>query len=215
MTGIFYRSIKSPFVENKTSMNRPIKIALVGCGEWGKHYLRVFSSVPDVEMKAVVDPREERQAFAKSLVPDITTYANMDALLAGGQCDTAVIATPASTHYQAVKQALLGGLDVLVEKPMTTSVKEAEELCRIAKENGRILMVAHTFIYNSAVRALKEMVNIDRLGKVYYIRACRTHLGLIREDVNVVWDLAAHDTSIFIYLLGRFVVLSGFKHEQY
>jgi hypothetical protein len=59
------------------------------------------------------------------------------------------------------------------------------------------------------------MVNIDRLGNVYYIRACRTHLGLIREDVNVVWDLAAHDTSIFIYLLGRFVVLSGFKHEQY
>ena len=182
---------------------KPIKIGLLGCGEWGKHYLRVFSGVEGVEMKAVIDPSPGRRDFARSLVSGIDAYDSLDTFLeAGEKCDALVIATPATAHYAAVKKALLGGLDVLVEKPMTTSVKEAQELCDIAKEKSRILMVAHTFIYNSAVRALKALLDGDRLGKMYYMRACRTHLGLIREDVNVVWDLAAHDVSIFAYLLG-------------
>jgi predicted dehydrogenase len=100
-----------------------------------------------------------------------------------------------------IKEGLLAGKDILAEKPLTMTVEESEELVTLAEEKGRILMVGHTFLYNPAVRKMKEYFVKNELGEVYYLHSTRTHLGLIREDVNCVYDLATHDISIFSYLL--------------
>src|SRR5258708_25119824 len=117
--------------------------------------------------------------------------------------DGVVIATPVRTHYQLAREALLHGKHVLVEKPLTTSVSEAEELVALAEKQQRILMVGHTFEYNPAVNELRKLVQSGDLGKIYCIEAERVNLGLFRSDINVIWDLAPHDISILLYLLGQ------------
>src|SRR5215469_7022191 len=117
--------------------------------------------------------------------------------------DAVVIATPVRTHYALAKDALLHGKHVLVEKPLTANIAQAEELVELARERGRILMVGHTFEYNPAVNELKKLIASGDLGKIYCIEAERVNLGLFRSDINVIWDLAPHDISILLYLLGK------------
>ena len=117
--------------------------------------------------------------------------------------DAIVIATPVSTHYQLAREALLHGKHVLVEKPLTASVREAEELVALAQEQQLVLMVGHTFEYNPAVNELRKLVQSGELGKIYCIEAERVNLGLFRSDINVIWDLAPHDISILLYLLDK------------
>src|SRR5207302_454733 len=117
--------------------------------------------------------------------------------------DGVVIATPVRTHYSLAKQALLHGKHVLVEKPLTASVAEAEELVALAKELQRVLMVGHTFEYSPAVNELRKLVQSGDLGKIYSVEAERVNLGLFRSDINVIWDLAPHDISILLYLFGK------------
>jgi len=114
-----------------------------------------------------------------------------------------VIATPVRTHYQLAKEALLHGKHVLVEKPLTTSVAEAEELIALAEKQQCILMVGHTFEYSPAVNELRKLVQSGDLGNIYCIETERVNLGLFRSDINVIWDLAPHDISILLYLLGK------------
>src|SRR5439155_4926577 len=115
--------------------------------------------------------------------------------------DGVVIATPVQTHYQLAKEALLHGKHVMVEKPLTTSVAEAQELIQLAKQQQRVLMVGHTFEYNLAVNELRKLIQNGDLGNIYCIEAERLNLGLYRSDTNVIWDLAPHDISILHYLL--------------
>jgi predicted dehydrogenase len=119
------------------------------------------------------------------------------------EVDGVIIATPVPTHYRLAKEALLQGKHVLVEKPLTANVAEAEELVALAKEQQRILMVGHTFEYSPAVNALRKLVQSGDLGRIYSIEAERVNLGLFRSDINVIWDLAPHDVSILLYLLGK------------
>jgi predicted dehydrogenase len=130
-----------------------------------------------------------------------TTTLNED--IFRSDVDAIVIATPVSTHFQLAREALLHGKHVLVEKPLTASVTEAEELIALAQEQQRILMVGHTFEYNPAVNELRKLVQSGELGKIYCIEAERVNLGLFRNDINVIWDLAPHDISILLYLLGK------------
>jgi len=118
------------------------------------------------------------------------------------QTQAVVVSTPAASHFRIAKQCLDAGKDVLVEKPLALTVHDAEELTGIAQRKGRILMVGHTFLYNMSLRKTKEVIDRAEIGKIYYIKAVRSHLGLIREDVNAIWDLATHDVSIFDFLLG-------------
>jgi predicted dehydrogenase len=113
-----------------------------------------------------------------------------------------VVATPATTHHAIVRQCLEAGKHILSEKPLTINIEHAEELLQLADESGKVLMVGHTFLYNSGIRKMKELIDQEDFGALYYLHATRTNLGPIREDVNVVWDLASHDVSIFNYLLG-------------
>ncbi len=117
--------------------------------------------------------------------------------------DGVIIVTPVKTHFALARQALLHGKHVLVEKPLTTSVAEAEELVALAEERQLILMVGHTFEYNPAVNELRKIIQGGELGNIYSIETERVNLGLFRNDINVIWDLAPHDVSILLYLLNQ------------
>ena len=180
-----------------------IRLALVGCGHWGSNYLRILQFMEGAEVVSVCDLEEGPLKRIAKQYPNLKIVKEFSFLLKDPQIDALLIATPASTHYQLVKEALKATKHVLVEKPLALSVGEAQELVDEAERSKRILMVGHTFLYNPAVRKMKEYIKNGVLGKIYYLQAVRTHLGLIRDDVSSVWDLAPHDVSIFSYLLDR------------
>jgi predicted dehydrogenase len=182
------------------SVSKPLGIGIVGYGYWGVNYLRVFDELPDACAVAVCDQRVERLQEAQRRVPEVFISTQLEELLMHDGIDAVVVCTEASSHYSVARRCLAAGKHVLVEKPITTKVDEAEELTMFAESNRAVLMVGHTYIYNSAVRKVKEYVN-DGSGHIYYLHACRTNLGPIRRDVNALWDLATHDIAIFNYLL--------------
>lgn len=178
-----------------------LKIGIIGCGHWGFNYVRNFWEIDEVSQVKCCDTDRSRLERIRKRFSDVELCSDYHELLNDRQIRGVVVATPASTHYTIIKECLEQGKDVLAEKPLTLVPDEALELHELATKNGRILMVAHTFLYNAGVRKLKELVESGKLGKIYYLNATRTHLGLIRDDVNVIWDLAPHDVSIFNYLL--------------
>src|SRR5258708_36965648 len=122
-------------------------------------------------------------------------------LLAEPGLDAVAVVTPVATHFQIAKEALTVGKHVLVEKPLTATVREAEELIDLARRNGRTLMVDHTFVYTGAVRKMKEIVAGGELGELLYFDSVRINLGLFQRDINVLWDRAPHDLSIMDFLI--------------
>lgn len=178
------------------------KLGIIGCGYWGINYVRVFGELLHPSLIAAYDFSAKQRGHVKRKLPLTQVYAGLNSLLDEKKISAVVVATPASTHFKIVKQCLLKGKHVLVEKPLTLKVDEAEELIALAEKQGRLLMIGHTFLYNPAVRKIKEYVEKDDFGRIYYLHATRTHLGLIREDVNAIWDLAPHDVSVFNYLIG-------------
>jgi predicted dehydrogenase len=150
----------------------------------------------------VADTDSHRLASLVTNQPGIQTTTQVEDVFVS-DVDGVIIATPVRTHYQLAKEALLHGKHVLVEKPLTADVAEARELVALAKEQGRVLMVGHTFEYNPAVNELRRLVQSGELGRIYCIEAERVNLGLFRSDINVIWDLAPHDISILLYILGR------------
>lgn len=185
------------------STEEGLGIAVIGCGHWGTNYLRVFRELPQVGNLIAVDSRPHRLKEVKSRYRDVTLYENFEEALQDPHLDAVVICTPASTHYQIVKSSLLADKPVLVEKPLTTDSDQARELIQLAETSGLTLLVGHTFLYNAAVRKMKDYLDDGDLGQLYYLYARRTNLGPIRDDVNALWDLAAHDLSVVGYLLGR------------
>jgi predicted dehydrogenase len=150
----------------------------------------------------VADMDARRLANLRVNQPWIQTTTQIEDMFRS-DVDAVVIATPVRTHFQLAREALLHGKHVLVEKPLTASVPEAEELITLAREQERVLMVGHTFEYNPAVNELRKLVQGGDLGKLYCIEAERVNLGLFRNDINVIWDLAPHDISILLYLLDK------------
>lgn len=178
-----------------------IKVGAIGYGYWGPNLVRNFVENPSSEMVIVADLKKERLSKIKASYPHVIVTADYKELFSQN-LDAVVIATPPATHYPLAKECLEHGLHVLVEKPITLNSKHAEELIDISKKNGLVLMVGHTFEYNVAVRTLKELINSGELGQIYYVDAARLNLGLFQRDLNVLWDLAPHDISILLYILG-------------
>jgi len=178
-----------------------INIAIIGCGYWGVNHVRVFSELPDAKLVVVCDANEERLRTMRDRYPLISTTTDWTEVLENKWVDAVVVATPADTHFELTRQCLLHKKHVLVEKPITTNVSDAEALIKTAEEQDRLLMVGHTFLYNEGVRKLKQLVSDESFGKIYYLHATRTNMGPFRHDVNALWDLAAHDVAIFNYLL--------------
>jgi predicted dehydrogenase len=185
------------------STNEKTRVAVVGCGYWGPNLIRNFSSTPDSTVVTICDQDSERLQRAKALCPGARTVQTFDDVLSDPSVDAVVIATPVHTHAPLAISALKAGKHVLVEKPLASSVRDAEAMVAAAKEAARILMVDHTFIYSGPVRKIKEIVESGELGDIYYVDSVRINLGLFQHDVNVVWDLAPHDLSIMDYLIGR------------
>lgn len=178
------------------------RIGIIGCGRWGQNYVRVFSELT-APVVAVCDQDEARLQMIRRRYLGVRTFLDFRELLAEETIDAVVVATPTSTHYELSKSALLARKHVLVEKPMVLDPAHGRELIELAERLGLVLMVGHVFLYNPGIVKLKEYItdSTDGVGQIYYLYATRTNLGPIRKDVNVVWDLAPHDVSIFSYLL--------------
>ena len=183
---------------NATSM---INVAIVGFGYWGPNLVRNFSSISGVRVSKVVDLRPERLEVVKSNYPTTDVSTDIDSLWSDNSIDAVVIATPVFTHFPIAKKALQSGKHVLLEKPMTDTVDHAKELIELSLKVGKVLMVDHTFLYTPAVQKMKALIDSGDIGKVKYFDSTRINLGLIQQDVNVLWDLAPHDISILDYLV--------------
>ncbi len=183
-------------------MNK-LKIGVIGCGYWGPNLIRNFIEIPTAKMEAVADLDEQRLNHIRACYPQIPHVTRDHRKLFELGLDAVVISTPPQTHFTLAKECLKQGLHVLVEKPLTTASDDARKLIKLAEKQRRILMVGHTFEYNPAVHALKEMIVSGELGDIHYIDAVRASLGLFHPTLNVIWDLAPHDISILIHLLGQ------------
>jgi predicted dehydrogenase len=179
-----------------------INVAIVGFGYWGPNLVRNFSSISGVRVGKVVDLRPERLEVVKLNYPSTEVSTDIDSLWNDSSIDAVVIATPVFTHFPIAKKALLAGKHVLLEKPMTDTVDHAKELIELSLKTGKVLMVDHTFLYTPAVQKMKALIESGDIGKVKYFDSTRINLGLIQQDVNVLWDLAPHDISILDYLVG-------------
>lgn len=181
--------------------SRQINVGLIGYGYWGPNLLRNLHETDGVDVKRCVDLRPERRAAASKRYPTVQVSAEADDILTDSEIDAVVIATPVFTHHALARRALEANKHVLVEKPMTRTVKEAEELIQLAKSRDVVLMVDHTFVYTGAVRRMKEIIEAQELGELYYFDSVRVNLGLFQHDIDVIWDLAPHDVSILTYLI--------------
>lgn len=179
-----------------------LRFGVIGWGYWGPKLMRNLTSIPRAQVTMVADLDSKRLAqVARDYPWTHTTTAAADLL--ASDIDAVAIATPVKTHYSLAKQALLSGKHVLVEKPLTANVAEAEELVELAGQLGSVLMVGHTFEYSPAVNELRRLIRTGVLGNIYTIHTERLNLGLFRSDIDVIWDLAPHDISILLYLLGE------------
>ncbi|MES1167613.1 MAG: Gfo/Idh/MocA family oxidoreductase, partial [Oleiharenicola lentus] len=184
-------------------MNKPLNVGVVGCGYWGPNLIRNFRSLSDCRMKTICDVSEDRLRHLRSLYPEIEGETKYENLLNDPGLDAIAIATSVRFHYPMAKASLLAGKHTFIEKPMAASTEQCEELIAIAKKQGLILMVGHTFLYSPAIRKIKEIVDNGDIGSLRYISARRLNLGLFQKDINVAWDLAPHDISIILYIMGE------------
>src|SRR2546427_7764006 len=192
-----------------------LKLGVIGYGYWGPNIVRNFSIQPDCQLVAICDKNPKAVAQVLSRHPAVHATSNPDEVTSSPKIDAVAIVTPVSTHYELAKKALENGKHVFVEKPFTATSAQAEELIELADRKNLQIMVDHTFLFNGAVRKIKELVDGGVLGPIYYYDSTRVNLGLFQHDVNVIWDLAPHDLSIIDYLIGlepELVVATGGAH---
>ncbi len=178
-----------------------IKVGVIGYGYWGPNIVRNFFATPDCTVRMVADGRPERLNLLAKTFPSIQGVRDAEDIIGSKEVDAIVIATPVHTHFELAKRSLLQGKHVLIEKPMTSSVREADELIELATKKGLTLMADHTFLYTGAVQKMKEIIQTEVIGTPLYFDSSRINLGLFQPDINVLWDLAPHDISILTYLI--------------
>lgn len=180
-----------------------IRVAVAGFGYWGPNLVRNVNQNANSSLVACCDLSEARRKAIADLYPDVRLTDRYADLLEATDVDAIVVATPARTHYDMAKQALLAGKHVLVEKPLAMNSRDAEELIELAESKSLTLMVGHTFLYSPAVHSLKEAIDNGTLGDIYYIQTQRRNFGRVQTDINAMWSLAPHDISIVLELLGK------------
>lgn len=180
-----------------------IKTGIIGYGYWGPNLVRNFIANNKFEVVMVSDTRKERLDIVKKFFPSIKVTQTYEEILKNSEINAIAIATPVYTHFDIARKALKAGKHIVIEKPMTSNSKEAEELINLALKRKLILMVDHTFLYTGAVQKIKRIVNEKELGNIKYIDSTRINLGLFQPDINVLWDLAPHDISILTHLINE------------
>jgi len=192
-----------------------LKLGVIGYGYWGPNIVRNFSIQPDCQVVSICDKSAKALAHVASRYPHTRTTSEPADLIESSAIDAIAIVTPVSTHYDLARRALENGKHVFVEKPLTLTSAQAEDLIELADRKNLQIMVDHTFLFTGAVRKIKELVDGGTLGPLYYYDSTRVNLGLFQHDVNVIWDLAPHDLSIVDYLIGlepELVVATGGAH---
>ena len=192
-----------------------IRVGVIGYGYWGPNILRNFNNGDTSQVVMVCDERPEPLRRAKQLYPYLQTTRNSAELICSSQVDVVAVVTPVWTHFSLAKSALENGKHVFVEKPLTLTAAEAEELVNLAEQKNLTIMVDHTFLFTGAVTKIHQLIEDGTLGNLYYYDSTRVNLGLFQHDVNVIWDLAPHDISIIDYLIHEkpeAVVATAAKH---
>lgn len=189
-------------------------MALIGCGYWGVKLCRVLAQSQELSLRWVCDTEPANLRSAAMVAPDARRTDDLSLVLGDPEVTAVVIATPVVSHHALGLAALRAGKHVLIEKPLAATVTEAEDLCVAAEAAERVLMVGHIFLYNPAVRRVHDMIHEGQLGDVRYVFCRRLNLGIVRRDVDVLWDLASHDVSILDYWIDRPVErVSAFGHS--
>jgi predicted dehydrogenase len=194
-----------------------VRIAVVGLGYWGPNHVRVVEEATDAHLAAICDADASRVDRFAARYPGVRATVDLDTVLADPEIDALVIATPAATHHQLALAALQAGKHVLVEKPLARTEAECLELIATAEARSLILMPGHVFLYNAAVRKVRELIQSGELGDVHYAYSQRLNLGQVRRDVNALWNFAPHDLSILDWWLGtppERVLARGFSYIQ-
>jgi UDP-2-acetamido-3-amino-2,3-dideoxy-glucuronate N-acetyltransferase len=176
-------------------------LGVVGAGRWGRNHVRNFSALG--VLSAICDSSREALEAAAGAFPGVTVYTDLDEVLSDPAVEAVVLATPADLHFAQTEAALTSGRHVLVEKPMTLSLGEAEALDRSARQRGLVFMVGHLLEYHPAFARLRELVSVGELGEVIRIDAHRLSLGTFSHRESVLWDFAPHDLSMILRLLGE------------
>lgn len=179
-----------------------VRIGVVGLGYWGQNYPRVLRDVPGARLSALVDEDKARLERAGARWPDVPRYASIEEMLDAGTTDAVVVGTPAATHFEVGMRCLEAGLHLIVEKPLATTGEEARKLDEFAREQQKVLLVGHTFLYSTRVQYVRDFLAAGELGKVRYLYSRRLNLGKVRNDVDALWNFGPHDVSIAIHVLG-------------
>lgn len=182
---------------------RPKNIAIVGIGQWGPNFARIVHEHDKANLTYCCDLSTDRLHAIKKLYPYVKITINIDDILQDNSLDAVIIAVPATQHFEVTKRALSAGKDVLVEKPLTSSIKHALKLTELAKKMHKALMVDHTFIFNPGIQKIKELLRRGAIGKVHYGYGDYTALGPIRSDVSALWDLSTHFLYTITHLLDK------------
>lgn len=178
-----------------------VSIGVVGYGYWGPNIIRNLSEHDGFEVAAIADLDPSRRAKAEKMCPGASIVGSFHELVKIPGLDAVAICTPVCTHFEMASMAMSMGLHVLVEKPLATSVSQADALLSLSSEKGVVLLVDYTFLYTGAVRKIKDLLHDEDFGTINYIDSTRINLGIFQDDVNVLWDLATHDLSIIYYLI--------------
>ncbi len=190
------------------SVERALNVAVVGYGYWGPNLVRNVIERPEFTLTALCERDSSRAAAFSAKVPDVPVIADLDELLTDPDLDAVIVATPPRTHHAIVKAALLAGKHVLVEKPLAKTSYEARDLIDTANTRGVLLMPGHTFLYSPPVRKVRQLIDEDVLGEMYFVTSARMNLGKYQQD-GVICDLAPHDISILLHWIEQPVVQVG------
>jgi predicted dehydrogenase len=179
-----------------------LNIGVVGCGYWGPNLIRNFQALSECRVAQVCDVKSDRLNYVKKLYPGVETTTTFERIVDDKTIDAIAIASPVGTHYELARKSLKAGKHTFIEKPMASTTEQCAELVELATAQKLSLMVGHTFIYSAPVRKIKEIVDAGDIGKLLYVSSQRLNLGLFQKDINVAWDLAPHDISIILYIMG-------------
>jgi len=180
-----------------------LNVGVVGYGYWGPNIVRNFQAIDGARVVAVCDKRPHVLKKIREAYPGVMECGDYRTITRSPDIDAVAVITPVSTHYRIAKDALEHGKHVFVEKPFTASIKEAEELVRLAARKKLKIMVDHTYLFTGAVKKMKDMVDKGELGDLLYYDSTRVNLGLFQHDVNVVWDLIPHDLAVMDHIIKR------------
>ncbi len=178
-----------------------VKVAVIGCGTWGKNLVRNFYNLES--LFSICDMDSDTLCKVTGEYEGVKCICDFEQILQTPEINGVVIATPSHTHYSLTKKALEAGKHVYVEKPIATSSEEARELMELADEKGLVLMVGHLLLYHPVVNRLKSIVKDGTLGKITYVQSDRLNVNFFRNDRSVLWDLTPHDLSMAAYILDK------------